>query len=75
MTNPRDEITYHDSNFMVELAKHLGLESSNITEMSATGDGGPMVTVTWSGYAVIDIEDFNKILESVDIEKVSRSSE
>ena len=38
MTTPTDDIRFHDNNFMIALAKHLGLDPSHITDMVVTGE-------------------------------------
>jgi hypothetical protein len=76
MTTPADDITFHDNNFMVTLAKHLHLDPSHITNMTVTGEsGGDEVIVSWEGYTTMPSDEFNVILDAIDHSKVSRSSE
>ena len=74
MTTPVDDPNYHNNNFLVAVAKHLGLDPKLISALSITGNGhDEPVTVTWEGFAIMDQEDFNEILKSVDVSKVTRS--
>lgn len=71
---PTDELDYHDNYFLIELAKHLGLNPAQITNMEARGSADDqMVEVFWHGYATITLEDFNLILANVDQHKVTGS--
>jgi hypothetical protein len=75
MNTPVDDPEYHNNNFLVAVAKHLGLDPKLITAINITGNGhDEPVTVTWEGFTIMDQEDFNEILKSVDLSKVSRSS-
>ena len=74
MTTPVDDPEYHNNNFMVAVAKHLGLDPKLITALNITGNGkDEPVTVTWEGFAIMDQDEFNDILSNVDLSKVSRS--
>ena len=75
MDTPVDDPEYHNNNFMVAVARHIGLDPKLIAAMGITGNGkDEPVTVTYEGFAILTQEEFNEILANVDLSKVARGS-
>lgn len=63
---PHDNAEYHQNQFMVDIAKNLGLNPTQITNLEAFQENADddVVVIRWEGIASIPVQVFHDLLET-----------
>lgn len=66
MAQPHDNEDYHQNQFMVDIAKHLGLNPAQITNLEAFQESmdDDDVIIRWEGVGAISAITFHEMLET-----------